>query len=372
MLSGITLKRYTMDAYITKRLADELPVTTQHISRKYFVPVQEASDALREYATRNSNVCVKYSLCGIEKAGNGRRADILINIVSGDELEKARGRFERVVSEQVFSVAIGHAELSNIIEMSRVSFTYSEDDMSKCRLIQTETSDYEISSTGAGVVQPEEKVPIKRESDKPKEILKDKEPSRPVYTSRKAASTPVVNKKPVYVSRKRKEDVIDKETNVKRSKVDAEEEEKKKKQREELERMIADDDGFSDDDFDGVIVDGGKEEETAEIYTGDDIDVSPEEEEITVHSQDEVDKVKEEPAPPSTSNEYSESKIDAKEVPEVETYTDADGFIVRKVNRNANTVPPPRTPRTHTVELKKPGNTGPKKQANLMSFFKKK
>lgn len=383
------------------------------------------------------DLSIKYSVCGKQKAVKKmdkeenfeRHADVLVKIVDKDDLNDSIEKlFSSVVSCQMYSMHLQSAvSLTNIIDTCTTNkWSFSEENMTKCGILQTATNgileqpeeQQEDRPARRAQTEPlkaqnsihiedksESKTQDKTES-KTKAKMEDHDKSRPVYVSRKASSNPTPStsastkisteaRKPLYTSRKRNKEPaevgnkdISSATSSKRAKLSSQAERKKQEdEKKELAKMLEDD--FSDDAFENV--NQGDDDSTVEKeteYKYDDIDIAePEEEKSneaqgkTMHeSQEETeatleniseDDVAENPATIS-SNQPAEPQ------PDVETYVDADGYVVRKVNRKtakpaqSSTTPAKSSYTIDTKPLKNKGGNSARKQSNLMSFFKKK
>lgn len=416
--------------YIGQRLnVEKLPVTSLFLSRTWNISSKKASEILsafyKKFKTNSmfENISVKYIVCGEEKYnGNQRHADILVKIVDMDELDDINSQFNNIISNNIYSIHLNkEISLSNIIESCKVKgWDYTVENMTSCELIQTETS---------GLIDPSIKSELTNETIKTENIKteniktepKSNEIQRSVYQSRKSQSNPVSGSGSTptpslsmfssrYTSRKSEKRVPEttKPKTTKRAKTmpsieqqQCDEETKskeahKQKEDEALQDLMDVDFSDDDDDFnDGVVIDDNTktEKNPKTEYKFDDIDIAESDNETeetklleadnkkitkqtnqnddTFDDSFDFDDLKEIPRPKKPEPE-------AEPVPDVETYTDSDGFIVRKINRkeppkpkqSTNTTPAKRSFTIDTKSTK--SGTGVKKQGNLMSFFKKK
>lgn len=409
--------------YLKSRLGiDKKPVTAISLSRTWMIPAKEASEYMLQFYNGHKddaafkNIKVKYSVCGKQKIEKNKRcSDVLIKIVDKDELDKTiKGFYSDVISCQIYSINVNESnelKLSNVISASKIGseWKYSDENMSKCGIVRTTTNgaiDFRENSEPKQTPRPNESVFTRTSTENTennKQLKNEKiEPSESkssVYVSRKTnASSSLAKepKKPVYVSRKRQnehysakdkgvksvEPPVKKAKSASNKKIDDE--------KDELQKMF--EDGFSDDDFDdGVVMDTNDKANEPFEYKYDDIDVADDEENTNSKSETKLEKTsdtdiknksKDDDLFTAATDKQSEvdlkqKDLDKEPVPEVETYVDADGYVVRKVNRKtpASTPKFSNTPakRSFSIETKtgNKSNTA-KKQSNLMSFFKKK
>lgn len=357
---------------LSKRvIIEKLPVTVAFIAKTGKISISKAAEILEEFYQKykHEGLIAKYSSCqkGVN-CDNKRPVDLAIKI-------EDKG-------DRIFSVQIDKSSLTNVLEACKKR--WDPETMTACGMIQTIT--YETKSDLSENIQVEEnsKPSVKVESKKnstPSKPANTSEPvSRPVYTSRKAATAPsasISSNKPVYTSRKRgleqpqpKEQPKKKQEVSKRARTEPSQPVSK-----ELEELMEDD--FTDDD-DGEDKNG---EDGVEEYKYDDIDVSAPDE----TKQDEVEEALEEESNEQTPNVIeriakrdtkSESTQNQKQedVADVETHVDADGYIVTKVNRKTPQPPPQQSTKKYNIDTKpksssaKPGT----KQSTLASFFGKK
>ena len=401
------------------------------------MPAKEASEIMHHFYTSHQtdsafkDLSVKYSVCGkqkpVQKTDNRekceRHADVLVRIVDKDDLNDCIEKlFASVASCQIYSMHLQSAvSLTNIIDVCTTSeWSYSDENMTKCGILQTTTNGIVEQSEKQSEDQPvrraqteplkaqkpvhtESKIEIGNKTENKTEAkAEDHEKRRPVYVSRKASSNPTTSasastkatpeaKKPLYTSRKRNKEPSavgskDESTTAasKRAKTSSQAEKKQEDERRELEKMLEDD--FSDDTFDNVNQsDDASAAEKETEYKYDDIDIAEPEEEKSKEETEESsvsddkkeaekvreDNIAEEPASVS-ANQPADSQ------PDVETYVDADGYVVRKVNRKtakpaqSSTTPAKSSYTIDTKSLKNKGGNSARKQSNLMSFFKKK
>lgn len=405
---------------------EKKPITTIFLSRKYLIPTSKASECILEFYNKNKesetfkNLLLKYSICGKQrcfdkkddnKIKNERHADILIKIVDRNELDETiKNVYSDVISCQVYSIQLKNNEisLSNIIDICSTSeWKYSDENMIKCGILRTKSNgikkDIEVEEGKEETSMPRSKTepkPSISTSFKKSNTQDSQEKSRPVYVSRKATTnTPQETKKPAYVSRKRQntcsqvDSVAEKKKNSKKVKTDTDEKKKKhEEEKKELERMLVED-GFSDDDFDDNImennIDDHDDKDSNEIteYKYDDIDLAEPEDKQNENTEKE-DISKEDKNKSNSQNieqifsdddavneVFKENGKPVEEKPDIETYVDGDGYVVRKVNRVTPKSSSTQTKRNFTIDtdtLKNKHNNNAKKQSNLMSFFKKK
>ncbi|GAV30253.1 hypothetical protein PMKS-003763 [Pichia membranifaciens] len=429
--------------YLANRLGiSKKPVTARLLSREWMVPAKEASEIMHHFYTSHQtdsvfkDLSVKYSVCGtqkpVKKTDNEekceRHADVLVRIVDKDDLNDCIEKlFASVASCQIYSMHLQSAvSLTNIIDICTTSdWSYSDENMTKCGILQTTTNGIVEQSEKQSEDQPvrraqteplkaqkpvhtESKIQLENKTENKTEAkVEDHEKRRPVYVSRKASSNPTPSasastkaapeaKKPLYTSRKRNKEPSgvgskDESTTAasKRAKTSSQAEKKKQEdERRELEKMLEDE--FSDDAFENVNQsDDASAAEKETEYKYDDIDIAEPEEE----------KSKEETEESSVSDDKKEAETNHKAVgeddiaeepafvsanqpaepqPDVETYVDADGYVVRKINRKtakpaqSSTTPAKSSYTIDTKSLKNKGGNSSRKQSNLMSFFKKK
>lgn len=416
-----------MEFLATRLGIEKKPVTAKFLSREWTIPAKEASELMLQFHNSHKTdeafkgLSINYSVCGKQKCVKGadkpgiceRPADILVKIVDQNDLEKTIEQlYANVVSCQVYSMHLqSSVSLMNIIETCRLNEgVHSDEIMTKCGLLQTATNGVvehhkeqykeEQPSRRAQTEPLRPKKPVKTEHD-----VEEKETRRPVYVSRKANTNPTTSssakvsaevKKPLYVSRKRQKessDGTDKEkSNVashKKAKTTSQTEKKKQdEERKELEKMFRED-GFDDDDFGDL--DQNEDEDSVEQEPGykfDDIDLAESDEEKSKNEADqklglESEKEAESNADVLRTEESRDEDAVATDSkgeeakPEVETYVDADGYVVRKVNRKAakpiqSSTPAKRSFAIDTKSSKGKNANNARKQSNLMSFFKKK
>lgn len=406
---------------------EKKPVTSIFLSRKYMIPTSEASQCILEFYNKNKdndtfkNLSIKYSICGKQKCfdkkndnkiKNERHADILVKIVDKNELDETiKNVYSDIVSCQVYSIQFKNNEnsLSNIIDICSIpEWEYNDENMIKCGILRTKSNgirkDIEIK-------EEKEEPPLRRSKTEPKTIKSidskksnaedSQEKNRPVYVSRKATTnnTTQETKKPAYVSRKRQntssqiESTIENKNSKKAKTVIDEKRKKHEEEKKELERMLAED-GFSDDDFDDNFMENNdnnnnnnRDSEGITEYKYDDIDLAEPEDDQNENAKKEKNSKQDKKKLDSQNLEQIFSDDDdavkeviektenpAEEKPDVETYVDGDGYVVRKVNRvTSKPQSSTQTKRNFTIDtdvLKNSNNT--KKQSNLMSFFKKK
>lgn len=414
--------------FIEKSLnIDERPITSIWLSRKLMISSNTASEFMLNFYNKNKdkesinkNILIKYIICGKQKfqdIKNERHADILIKIVNKDELDETiKNIFSDIISCQIYSMQLNNnnnnVSISNIIDLCKIpNWNYTDDNMIKCGILRTNTNGV-LKNVIEDVDQQDEKDEgIKSrnrattEPVKPIKSIKKEETNRPVYVSRKASSNPIVKpdiKKPVYVSRKRQNEedkpmsVKKSKTSIKQQKQIQEEEDKKEEEKKELEKMLEDDD--NDNFSDGVVADVENEDiQPSKKYEHDDIDVADPEDSVEIIDSNNVTKSNSKPLEKDIEDIFSddddeflnkelnkneskdESKNESKKSieikPDVETYVDSDGYVVRKVNRVPSKPISSTSNRNFTIETnssKDKSSTTSKKQSNLMSFFKKK
>ncbi|KAG0688492.1 hypothetical protein C6P40_000902 [Pichia californica] len=368
--------------FIEKSLnIDERPITSIWLSRKLMISSNTASEFMLNFYNKykdkesiNKNILIKYIICGKQKfqdIKNERHADILIKIVNKDELDETiKNIFSDIISCQIYSMQLNNnnnnVSISNIIDLCKIpNWNYTDDNMIKCGILRTNTNGV-LKNVIEDVDQQDEKDEgIKSrnrattEPVKPIKSIKKEETNRPVYVSRKASSNPIVKpdiKKPVYVSRKRQNEedkpmsVKKSKTSIKQQKQIQEEEDKKEEEKKELEKMLEDDD--NDNFSDGVVADVENEDiQPSKKYEHDDIDVADPEDSVEIIDSNNVTKSNSKPLEKDIEDIFSddddeflnkelnknESKDESKKSieikPDVETYVDSDGYVVRKVNR---------------------------------------
>lgn len=407
--------------YIGKRLVvEKKPVTAKFLSRTWKISSIKASEILDSFYNEHKNdemfsgINVKYSIVGKQKCVGveNRHADILVKIVDFSQLNDIiNNEFSIVKSSLVYCIQPNpNITISNVVEICKIhDWAYNEENMLSCGLIQTETSGIvdlkleneikrQFHEDQKHVKIETQKLSVSKESTN-KLQQKSEERQRPVYVSRKASSTPTSAttsepKKSLYTSRKLEKRPIEQDTKKepsKRSKTMSDTEQSKRDaEKRELEKMM--EDGFSDDDDfnDGVIVSGetGNAKQPDDEYHFDDIDLAESDEKtesplLKKESENRTrngdgkkrnvkSEIDSETSKDSKDPTQSETVPTEDNTPEVETYVDADGYVVRKVNRKSAPAP---TKRSFTIETKttkqSSGNAG-KKQSSLMSFFKKK
>lgn len=414
--------------FVFNRLVvEKLPITAPFLSRCWKTSPQHVAELLDQFYQENrgkielKDASVKYTVCGTQKCKgkSDRHADVLIKIVKSEDLENViKEEFDTVKASQIYSISLdnNHGSLGNHIEMCKSSseldyWTGTAENLQACGLIQTETYGFihnqEIkerenqSSLNQNLQDSSKRAKTEparsSATDIKQESVEAQESKRPVYVSRKAASNPSASepKKSAYVSRKaapnntasnsvaskRQQTPVETDSRpAKRTKhVTDQERERIEREKKALEEMLKDDIDFDDDDDfnDGVVVSGetgNVDQEAEEDYAFSDIDVADADDANAISPKPEPkDKVDHAESEDSRTTKQTTDQLPP--VPATDTYTDADGYIVRKVNRKepARTKAVPRTSekKSFTIDTK-PASSAPKKQTNLMSFFKKK
>lgn len=311
-----------MDTYIRDRLIiDKKPITSSFLAQEQNISIKQASESLISFIENNNidNIQQHFSITGY-KSNN----KIQIHITTKDQVDQICNQLKDTVV-MLYSLSENGLSLTNINSMCKVNKgvvltkTYVE--------TKQERSAVRSSTAPQPIKKEVKKEPMKKEPVKETSVKKVEETKRPVYVSRKASTIPAPP--------------------AKRAKTESDKErERKERERKELEEMLKDD-VFSDDDEYGGVVQDIKDKEVESKYVFDDIDVADEEQPKEVTK--ETKKVEEPPKEP-----VKKLPPPADPTPAVETFVDADGYVVRKINK-------PTKP-----------DSSSKKQSNLMSFFKKK